>query len=462
MKKKWMASTALACSCMLLISGCSGNKADDFDAVAYTTAYLDGMIRGNVDTLSSLSGVSSDDLTATFNSMIDDLVSSSIGGDGSSPGSTQISPQLRQDYTDFWKQAFSNTKYDVKKADKKENTYQITVDTQQMQLYTAMEPIYDEKLADYLKDNSVDSDQYIEDVYSLMLEAYQTALDKAEYNDPESVTVTLQKDDSEQWSISSDDMTTLKNALIDLASLNPSADGTTGTPAQVTAEDIANSQSEGAPNMEYPKDLESTPAYKVGDAITIQSDGKDVATFTIDKVEVTDDRSEYDTSNPDKVIVITYTYKNLAFDDPLLYDQMSFRVLDGDTVCLPYYLADLTSPDLATTGGDAVTATAAYGISASCNEVTIYVELRSHSHSRFPHLFHNVIFFKKLSVFVFRLKDRRVFLILLQNHLALFTPERSTAGFFTDTGLASIDVHMIRLAYLLSVIGTIMGCIRPE
>ena len=79
--------------------------------------------------------------------------------------------------------------------------------------------------------------------------------------------------------------------------------------------------------MEYPKDLESTPAYKVGDAITIQSDGKDVATFTIDKVEVTDDRSEYDTSNPDKVIVITYTYKNLAFDDPLLYDQMSFRVL---------------------------------------------------------------------------------------------------------------------------------------
>ena len=336
MKKKWMASTALACSCMLLISGCSGNKADDFDAVAYTTAYLDGMIRGNVDTLSSLSGVSSDDLTATFNSMIDDLVSSSIGGDGSSPGSTQISPQLRQDYTDFWKQAFSNTKYDVKKADKKENTYQITVDTQQMQLYTAMEPIYDEKLADYLKDNSVDSDQYIEDVYSLMLEAYQTALDKAEYNDPESVTVTLQKDDSEQWSISSDDMTTLKNALIDLASLNPSADGTTGTPAQVTAEDIANSQSEGAPNMEYPKDLESTPAYKV--------------------------------------IVITYTYKNLAFDDPLLYDQMSFRVLDGDTVCLPYYLADLTSPDLATTGGDAVTATAAYGISASCNEVTIYVD----------------------------------------------------------------------------------------
>ena len=374
MRKKWMLYTAVACSGTLLISGCSGKQTDSFDATAYTTAYLDGMLRGNVDTLSSLSGVSSDDLTASFDSMIDDLVSSTIGGDGSAPGSTQISPQLRQDYTDFWKKAFGDTKYDVKKAEKKDDTYQVTVDTQQMQLYTAMEPIYDEKLTDYLKDNSVDSDQYLEDVYTLMLEAYQTALDDVKYNDPEAVTVTLQKDDSDQWSISSDDMTTLKNSLIDLASLNPSADGTDGTPTQVTAEDIANSQSEGAPNMEYPEDLGSTPAYKVGDTVTIQSDGKDVATFTIDKVEVTDDRSEYDTSNPDKVIVITYTYKNLAFDDPLLYDQMSFRVLDGDTVCLPYYLADLTSPDLANAGGDAITATAAYGVSASCNEVTIYID----------------------------------------------------------------------------------------
>ena len=87
----------------------------------------------------------------------------------------------------------------------------------------------------------------------------------------------------------------------------------------------------------------------------------------------------------------------------------------------------------------------------------MWMELRSHFHSRFPRLFHNVIFHKKLSVFVFHLKDRRVFLILFQNHLALFTPESSTAGFFTDAGLASIDAHMICLTYLLSVIGTIMG-----
>ena len=243
-----------------------------------------------------------------------------------------------------------------------------------MQLYTAMEPVYNEKLADYLKDNSVDSDQYIEDVYTLMLEAYQSALDTVTYSDPQEVTVTLQKDDSDLWSISSDDMTTLKNALIDLSTLTPSADGTDETPAQASAEEIANSQSEGAPNLEYPEDLGSTPAYKVGDTIPLQSDGKDVGTFCIDKVEVTDERNEYNPTTPDKVIVITYTYKNTAFDNPLLYDQMSFRILDGDTVCLPYYPSDLISPELVNAGDDAVTATLAYGVSASCNEVTIYVE----------------------------------------------------------------------------------------
>ena len=108
----------------------------------------------------------------------------------------------------IWKNDNAATKYDIKEAEEKDSSYQVTVETQQMQLYTAMEPVYNEKLADYPKNNSVDSDQYIEDGYTLMLEAYQSALDTVTYSDPQEVTVTLQKDDSDLWSISSDDMTT--------------------------------------------------------------------------------------------------------------------------------------------------------------------------------------------------------------------------------------------------------------
>ena len=62
------------------------------------------------------------------------------------PGSTQISAQLRQDYTTFWKNAFADTKYDIKEAEEKDSSYQVTVETQQMQLYTAMEPVYTKNL----------------------------------------------------------------------------------------------------------------------------------------------------------------------------------------------------------------------------------------------------------------------------------------------------------------------------
>ena len=74
MKKKWMVSTALLCSAALLVSGCGGKKADGFDAAGYTTAYLDGMIKGDTDSLASLSGTSAEDLTAAFDTGIDELV----------------------------------------------------------------------------------------------------------------------------------------------------------------------------------------------------------------------------------------------------------------------------------------------------------------------------------------------------------------------------------------------------
>lgn len=96
MKKKWMVSTALLCSAALLVSGCGGKKADGFDAAGYTTAYLDGMIKGDTDSLASLSGTSAEDLTAAFDTGIDELVTSFFGSDGNTPGSTQISAQLRR------------------------------------------------------------------------------------------------------------------------------------------------------------------------------------------------------------------------------------------------------------------------------------------------------------------------------------------------------------------------------
>ena len=98
-----------------------------------------------------------------------------------------------------------------------------------------------------------------------------------------------------------------------------------------------------------------------------------MATFCINSVKVTDERSDFDSSNPEKVIVINYTYQNIGYDDPILYDQMSFQILDGKTVCDPYYIENLLPADIASKDGDPVTASLSYQVSGSCQEVIIYV-----------------------------------------------------------------------------------------
>ena len=59
------------------------------------------------------------------------------------------------------------------------------------------------------------------------------------------------------------------------------------------------------------KELRQTPSHQAGEKFILQQDGQDAVEFSIDKVEVTEERSEFDPSNPEKVVVITYTYKNL-------------------------------------------------------------------------------------------------------------------------------------------------------
>ena len=67
------------------------------------------------------------------------------------------------------------------------------------------------------------------------------------------------------------------------------------------------------------------------------------------KAQVTDERDENNASNPEKVVVIDYAYTNSS-DQALLLDSMSFKLVEGDTACTPYYAAFLKSPEPAEKG----------------------------------------------------------------------------------------------------------------
>lgn len=359
---------AVGILCMT-VAGCSEKK-DDFDAAGYAQALLDAHIKGDTDEYTRLSEESGEDLKALFDENLQALVTLSVGENANAPGSEVISPQLYQDYSDMWKQVLESTKYKAIESKKEGDAYSITVETQMMELNTPVNDLLTDKLTEYYSENQTGQEDgsTTETYLNLMLECYQEVLKDLTYADPEKTTITLSPDEEKKWVISEEDIQTVKDKVF-TSGIYPTTN-ISGEDSNVTPETPL---SEGSPDQSYPENLAQTPSHEAGETFILQQDGQDAVEFSIDKVEVTDERSEFDPSNPEKVVVITYTYKNLLMEDPVLYDQMSFKVLEGHTTCSPYYLQNLQAADIAQKDGAAVTATLAYGVSASCNEITIYV-----------------------------------------------------------------------------------------
>lgn len=378
MKVKPLLTIFTICAVTVSLIGCGKGKdiekekeaetKDAFDAAAYASAYLDSVYKGDSAAYAKLTGQKEEDLNTIYEENVEGLVTISLGEDENAPGSTQVSPQLREDYTALWKDVLGSTKYQVKDTQKEDDAYKITVETQQMMLYAQMSDIISGKMDSFyeaaasLEEGSTENN--IASAFSeLMLESYQEAMKNITYADPDTIDLTLSKGEDGSWSIPEEDLGKLEAKLLD----------TDAASTDFSAAEAEGLQTEATPDKSVPEDLDEASSHKVGETVTLQNEGTDAAAFTIDKVEVTQDRSEYDTSNPEKVIIITYTYQNLGMEDPLLYDEMSFRILEGETVCDAYYLQNLSSPDIAAKGGEAVTASLAYGVSGSCDEVTIYV-----------------------------------------------------------------------------------------
>lgn len=101
--------------------------------------------------------------------------------------------------------------------------------------------------------------------------------------------------------------------------------------------------------------------------------GEEFCTLTINSITTTDDRNEGDPEEPEKVVVLDYTYENTESEEPLLLDDLSFKLLDGDTVCQPYYLSTLTPAEPAESG-ETASGQIAFSVSKDCKQVILYFE----------------------------------------------------------------------------------------
>lgn len=109
-------------------------------------------------------------------------------------------------------------------------------------------------------------------------------------------------------------------ALIISVGLMPSTVESSKTPPPIAKEE---------PIKEEPKQEEPL-IFKQGEVVSIiDSSGEVLYNVTIDSVEKTEDRNQFDTSNPAEVIKIRYTYENIANPQELYISSMSFKVIDA-------------------------------------------------------------------------------------------------------------------------------------
>lgn len=145
---------------------------------------------------------------------------------------------------------------------------------------------------------------------------------------------------------------------------------------EVEQTDPADIGGEGTTDDTMP-DLTGVTKAPLGEPCVVEGEsGAEFCTLTINSIKTTDERNEDDPENPEQVVVVDYTYENTTSDEPLLLDDMSFKLLEGDTVCRPYYLSTLTPAEPAETGKTA-NGQIAFSVSKKCKKVILFFENES-------------------------------------------------------------------------------------
>ena len=107
--------------------------------------------------------------------------------------------------------------------------------------------------------------------------------------------------------------------------------------------------------------------YTIGETVTYTKNSKDLIHFTVDSVRNTDDRNEFADSQPEQVIIIHYSYENIA--------NINFKVIDeGGNVCETYPASINIYPQTAPIGTKSE-GEEAYGLKQQSSKIKLIVEL---------------------------------------------------------------------------------------
>ena len=137
-----------------------------------------------------------------------------------------------------------------------------------------------------------------------------------------------------------------------------------------SSEDSADTSNESAENENASVEAEEEKVYGIGDTWTVDGQWN----FTIDSVEPTDERNEFEESEPTQVVVISYNYENTGYEDAdgvmegLFIEPDSAIDSDGN-MCKPYPV-DVEYPQETPVGAKCA-ASVAFGLKKEGSPITI-------------------------------------------------------------------------------------------
>lgn len=147
--------------------------------------------------------------------------------------------------------------------------------------------------------------------------------------------------------------------------------GGSSTDSEESTED-KKTEEPAAQKEEKKEEKEEPKEYAVGETWSV--DGKFNFTFT--SAALTDDRNQFDESNPAQVVLLTFDYENTGFEGimDLYFSETSFTVIDeAGEVAGTYPLNISNYPQETPKGAKCTGAQAAYGIKNESSTITVTV-----------------------------------------------------------------------------------------
>lgn len=151
--------------------------------------------------------------------------------------------------------------------------------------------------------------------------------------------------------------------IISLAATPSSTPASSNTNAKVSASSSTESASSSA--VAEASSSESAKTYGIGEEAPIMDNGKKVGTLKINSVKTTTDRNEFDSTSPSQVVIIDYTYSNIACSDSLYISSVNLQVLDSNNTVCETYPADLDKDPQELSAGSNCDAQEAYGLKSN-------------------------------------------------------------------------------------------------